>query len=304
MRRISLAPALLLATVATAFANTYTVTSTADSGTGTLRKAIDDANANPGPDTIAFAIVGSGPHTISPASALPTVTGPVTIDGYTQSGSSANTNPTTQGLNTVLKIEIDCTSAGGLSCLIVKADDVTIRGLAVNRSQKYDIESGDTVTHHQNLVVEGCFLGPSIDGTQALSPAHGGVTVYNFSNARIGGTTPAARNLIVGGSSGNTVVLTSPAVTDSVVAGNLVGTDVTGQVLLAGAAGVNIQYGSNNVIGGTSAAARNVIAREVRIGGLGNGLDATGNFVQGNFIGADVTGTVPFECHNACSTLR
>ena len=55
-------------------ANTYTVTSNADSGAGTLRQAILDANANPGADTIAFNIVGSGVHTIAPATLLDPIT--------------------------------------------------------------------------------------------------------------------------------------------------------------------------------------------------------------------------------------
>ena len=122
MTRLGLIGALLLA-AASASANTYTVTSTADAGAGTLRQAILDANSNPGADTIAFGIVGSGVHTIAPTSALPPITEPVTINGYTQSGSSANTNPTSQGLNTVLRIEIDGTSAGATSCVRVQADD-------------------------------------------------------------------------------------------------------------------------------------------------------------------------------------
>ena len=52
---------------ASALANTYTVTSNADSGAGTLRQAILDANASGGADTIGFNIVGSGVHTITPA---------------------------------------------------------------------------------------------------------------------------------------------------------------------------------------------------------------------------------------------
>ena len=67
--------ALFLAVSAAASATTYTVTSTADSGAGSLRQAITDANANPGADTIAFGIVGSGVHTIAPASPLPQITG-------------------------------------------------------------------------------------------------------------------------------------------------------------------------------------------------------------------------------------
>src|SRR6516164_8138622 len=58
---------------------TFPVTNTADSGPGSLRQAILDANANPGLDTIAFNISGSGVQTITPSTALPTISDPVTI---------------------------------------------------------------------------------------------------------------------------------------------------------------------------------------------------------------------------------
>ena len=132
-RRSTLVALCLAAASVSLEATTYTVTTTADAGAGSLRQAILDANANPGADTIAFGIVGSGVHTIAPASALPQITEPVTIDGYTQSGASPNTNPSSQGLNTVLRIEIDGTNAGATPCLFAAADDVTIRGLVVNR---------------------------------------------------------------------------------------------------------------------------------------------------------------------------
>jgi hypothetical protein len=80
MRRTALTFALLLATASAAVANTYTVTSTADSGAGSLRQAILDANGNAGADTIAFSITGSGVHTILIASLLPAITSPVTLD--------------------------------------------------------------------------------------------------------------------------------------------------------------------------------------------------------------------------------
>src|SRR4051794_37024563 len=63
---------------------TFTVNSVNDAGAGSLRQAILDANAAAGADTINFSIVGS--TTINLASALPTVTGPVTIAGNTQTG--------------------------------------------------------------------------------------------------------------------------------------------------------------------------------------------------------------------------
>ena len=70
------------------------VTNTLDGGLGSLRQAILDANFTTRfIDNIGFNIPGSGPHTIQPGSALPDITDPVIIDGYTQSGASPNSNP-------------------------------------------------------------------------------------------------------------------------------------------------------------------------------------------------------------------
>src|SRR5438309_6942945 len=68
--------------------STFTVTSTTDSGAGSLRQAILDANANAGADTIAFSIGGGGLQTITLASSLPAITDTVTLDGTTQPGFS------------------------------------------------------------------------------------------------------------------------------------------------------------------------------------------------------------------------
>src|SRR5947209_1999009 len=100
--------ALILA-AASVTAATFTVTNTNDSGAGSLRQAILDANANPGLDTIAFNIPGAGVQTISPASVLPTITDSVIIDGYSQPGSSANTDP--NGFNGTLLIELSGAAA-------------------------------------------------------------------------------------------------------------------------------------------------------------------------------------------------
>src|SRR5438093_1115900 len=64
---------------------TFTVTTAADSGVGSLRAAILAANASAGKDTIAFSI-GLGAHTIALKSGLPSITDPVAIDGTTQPG--------------------------------------------------------------------------------------------------------------------------------------------------------------------------------------------------------------------------
>jgi hypothetical protein len=85
-RRVSAALAVVLGLGSgMAQALTFTVTSTGDSGVGTLRNAINSANTTPGADTIAFNISGAGVHTIAPISALPTITEAVTIDATRRS---------------------------------------------------------------------------------------------------------------------------------------------------------------------------------------------------------------------------
>src|ERR1700745_497126 len=89
---------LLVIAVGSSGAATFTVTNTNDSGAGSLRQAIINANNTAGADTITFNISGAGVHTITPLTVLPMITGTVTIDGYSQPGASQNTNPSTKGL--------------------------------------------------------------------------------------------------------------------------------------------------------------------------------------------------------------
>ena len=74
-----------------ASAATFIVSTTADSGPGSLREAILQANASPGHDFIHFAIQPSNVvHVINLAAGLPPITETVTIDGLTQPGSAPN----------------------------------------------------------------------------------------------------------------------------------------------------------------------------------------------------------------------
>src|SRR5262249_32113246 len=94
-------------------AATFTVTNTNDSGAGSLRQAILDANGALGADTINFNIPGSGVHTIVPLTPLSDITQDVEIMGFTQPGSNANTNGPGLPDNSVHLIEIDGTNSGG-----------------------------------------------------------------------------------------------------------------------------------------------------------------------------------------------
>src|SRR5262249_3563220 len=104
------------------------VTNTNDRGAGSVRPASLHAHANSAADVIQFAI-GTGVQTISPMSALPTITDTVTIDGYTESGASPNSNSTGQANNAVLTVELNGSGAGSATGLVINTDNSLIRGL-------------------------------------------------------------------------------------------------------------------------------------------------------------------------------
>ena len=288
---VLLALALIIWESAPVHAATFTVINTNDSGPGSLRQAILDANANAGADTIDFNIPGPGPHTIQPLSALPNITDPVIIDGYTQPGASPNTNGPGLGLNTVLKIELDGSNAGaGVDGLHIIAGSSSVRGLVINR---FSVSGIRLITNGGN-VIEGNFIGTDVSGTTDLGNGEHGVGIVNSPSNSIGGATGEARNVISGNNQdGVTIVLTGS--TGNQVQGNFIGTDITGTVDLGNSrTGVVVSQGSSiNIIGGTTAEARNIISgNDVRgVSIISIGL-STGNLVRGNFIGTDVTGTV------------
>ena len=169
MRRFLLGLLLPLAASSLAAA-TFTVTNTNDSGAGSLRQAILDANANAGADTIAFDIPGAGCSggvcTIAPLTALPLITSPATIDGYTQTGATPNTNAS-GAINAALKIVLsgvndpNADDDDGLALFTGSAGS-TVRGLVVN-----GFDSGITIWV-SNGVVRGCFLGTDVSGMTAV----------------------------------------------------------------------------------------------------------------------------------------
>ena len=133
-------------------------------------------------------------------------------------------------------------------------------------------------------VVEGDFIGTDVTGTIALPNGGLAVLISSAGGATIGGTAAGAGNLISGNNQGEVYIDSS----NDLVAGTLIGTDITGTVALPNEDGVEVN-GSGDTIGGTAAGAGNLISANIEDGIL---IDAGSNLVEGNRIGTDVTGTV------------
>jgi len=155
--------------------------------------------------------------------------------------------------------------------------------------------------------IQGNFIGTNASGTAALANDAAGVAIVGPSNL-IGGTTPGARNLI----SGNVGAGVQIAGSMNQVQGNAIGTASSTTFALPNSGGVSLD-GSNNLIGGLSSGAGNVIAfnttNGVRIGGgvansiLGNSVFS--NVLLGIDLGSDgVTPADPCDGDSGANNLQ
>lgn len=307
---LALAGALGLASVAEAA--TVTVTGTADTvavdGAVTLREAITSMNAGANTnadvvavgaygtaDTITFNIPGAGPHTITVgALPLPTLTVPVTINGYSEPGSSPNTLAV--GNDAVLNIVLQGSTPGlhGLT-IFQGASGSVVRGLVI-RGHTFGIQ-----LQASNVTVAGNFIGTDATGGSAAANGVGiNITNGNLGNNVIGGTTPADRNLI-SGNSGSAIIINSQL--SNTIQGNYIGVNRAGTAALAnGGAGIELAtLGAVPIagitIGGATAqpgtGAGNVISGNGFNGismNVSGGSTVGASSIQGNLIGLNSTG--------------
>ena len=301
-------------------AATITVTDTGDTiavdGLVTLREAITSANNNAdvnadvvavgayGTDTINFNIAGTGVHTIAPFPALPTITDPVIIDGYTQPGSAANTQAVED--DAVLLIELNGANTLDANGLTITAGNSTIRGLVINRftGASGSARSAIALSGGGGNVIEGNFLGTDAPGTTGPPFEDNAVSIESGSdNNLIGGTAPSARNVI----SGNANVALFVATSGNIIQGNFIGTQRDGRNPLGNYQGigfVGVGNANNNLVGGTVPGAGNIIAFNVMQGVLGEAAAGTGNAILGNSIFGSGNGALGIDWFPEGPTLN
>jgi len=242
-----------------------------------LREAILAANNTPNsgvPDEIHFDIGAGGIQTIQPISALPTISDAVVIDGTTQLGYSGSPI-----------IELDGTLTTWDDGIVVSGGGTTIRGLVINRFDG----GGIRIIGAGANVIEGNYIGTDISGNNALGNGGDGIEVTTGGN-RIGGTTAEQRN-VISGNSQNGIRIHGAGATLNLVQGNYIGTNAAGTTVVANNMdGIQIES-SNNTIGGSAASAGNIVG-----GNLDDGISidsgATGNTIQGNYIGTEASGSL------------
>jgi len=143
-------------------------------------------------------------------------------------------------------------------------------------------------------LVRGNFIGTDVTGTAAITPNNAAGIIDKGRSDSIGGpggTTPGGActgdcNLI-SGNDNNPGVVIDKAATDSIVRGNFIGTDVTGNNAIGNSIGIR-SVAARAVIGGTTPGARNVVSGNP---GIGIEVQGTATTVQGNYVGTNSAGT-------------
>jgi hypothetical protein len=267
---------------------------------GTLRAAVEEANAWAGTDSIRFDIPPSDPGygatplhwTLRPTRAMPDIDGPVMLDATTQPGFAS-----------APIIELDGTLAGVVSGRICDGIRITgggsaIRGFVINR---FDGD-GIGISAAGSNIVEGNFIGTDVTGTAAAGNGQNGVRIASSTGNRIGGTDPASRN-VISGNIEHGILLTGGTTTGNTIRGNYIGVDVSGSAAVGnGLSGVCLSDASSNIVGGSVSGASNVIGGNACGIRLVNGAD--GNLIRGNHIGTDEGGGLSLGNGEAGVTLE
>ena len=253
-------------------AATFTVTNTADDGPGSLRQAIIVSNLNMGPsaNVINFNIPGAGVKTISPLSPLPTITAPVTIDGFTQPGSGFS------GLLIVLDGSNAGANANGLT---ISSGHCNIYSLVVNRfsGAGLSIQTGDG-----NLIA-GNRIGTDPAGNADLGNGRAGIDIVSNSNT--------IRANLISGNDGPGVSLVRSR--GNSLTGNIIGANANARAALANQSGITIDQESlDNIIGPAVnvSSDMNIIAGNVFDG---IGIRGNNNLIRSNLIGNNGIDAIP-----------
>ncbi len=284
-----------------------TVVNTRDSGQGSLRQAILNANALGGDASLQTAGRAAGVEhlvfmipngtagaggalnlaagglrsginyftgstaALQPLTALPVVSEPLVLDAQTQPGWT----------NAPL-IELNGGSAPAAGGFVISAAGSQLRGFVIHGFAN----STAVRVSAANVQVQGNWVGLAANGDTVSANAFG-ITLDNAPNGQVGGTTAAQRNVVSGNASSGIWIAGNSQ--GSVVAGNYIGTNATGSA--ARNTGIKPLYVTSPdvLLGGTAPGAGNLVSGNS--GDSGVWLSASGTVMHGNVIGLNAAGT-------------
>ncbi|NJK60359.1 MAG: hypothetical protein HC918_09125 [Oscillatoriales cyanobacterium SM2_1_8] len=264
---------------------TFTVTNTSDTGLGSLRQAILDANAGAGLDTIVFAI-GTGVQTINLTSPLPAITGTVTINGATQPGFAGT--PLIQLNGTGITVDDPFGFRDGL-VLDAGSQGSTVSALILQGFRN----NGITVLNSGSNTISGNFIGTNATGTAVVRNGRAtggpeGLFDFGYGVYIEGASTnnTIQNNVLSGNDIG--VYINSFTATGTQILNNRIGTNGAGTAALGNNREGILSFSDNTTVTGNVLSGNgldNILGQAEGVNLVGNS-----NVVRGNFVGTDAAG--------------
>jgi hypothetical protein len=273
LRRSRVAPRLEWLEVRTLLSNAPTiipVTSNADTGTGTLRAAIQSLDSSDASMTIIQFNLPSNELTITPKTTLPAITAPVEIEGQSEPGFVGTPLVVISGSSAP-------TGTSGLT-LVAGSSGSIIQELVVNQFTSRD---GIDLASSDDLVA-ACDIGTTAGGGSAAGNQYG--IAITGTGCTIGGTQSGAGDVI----SGSTLDGIEIEATSCLVEGDLIGTNAAGSAPIANDVGIDVDA-TGATIGGTAPSDADTISGNTSDGLIIEG-GAASCLVAGNLIGANASG--------------
>ncbi len=283
---------------ALAVQQSYVVTTINDSGVGSLRQAIIDANANAttsaAPHSISFAITGGGLQSIALLTSLPTITQPTVIDGLSQSGSSCGTlvpqnpNGSISATNTPHTLNVEVTTkniVSGASVFTVAstATGTTLKGMVINGSRGASLYNVSVAA--SGVTVECNYIGTNQAGSASVyNTGAGGLRAVSTAGTLI------LQNNLVSGNGQYGIYLESAQNSD--IYKNIIGLNAIGTVALPNVKSDNTAGTGIYMTSTTNADVyKNVISGH-RSDAMGSNFGPynTGVQIRGNYVGTDISG--------------
>jgi hypothetical protein len=255
------------------------VTSNADSGAGTLRQAIVNANAAGGSHIISFNLPGACPQMIALSTPLNALTSNVALLGYSQPGSAPNTAE--RGDNAVRCVILDGHSISNASSYGLRANGnassfLRLEGLAFEGFKQAAVQLLSGKAH----TLTGNQFGGSVGGVALSANAVDILIVGSSAGSTIGGPNPAQRN-VIGGATIEGIGILHSNVDNSVgntILGNLIGTTPDGNGAAPNTVGILVQTKANFI-------ASNTLSGNLLFGAQFDGTNATANIAIDNLVG-------------------
>ncbi|HEY4610210.1 MAG TPA: hypothetical protein VIH06_13430, partial [Ilumatobacteraceae bacterium] len=269
-------------------------------GTCSLRAAVQEANAINGANSIVFNIPGAGVHTIRPTTSLniTDATGGVTIDGYSQPGATANTDPLAS--NAQIKVEIrgdgTSTAVGTFDGIRVVSANNTLRGIAVYNANDQVHLVGSAANHNRII---GDFIGTNAAATSTsplgafASSGGNGLHLESGSHDNVFRTPDLADRNVFDGAPYAGIRIDHVHSNANIIQNNIFGLTPNGGGKLPNRRiAIDLQWGaSHNKIGGLGPHERNVMSgQSYDAVDLSHSTATSFNEVVGNFIGTTLDG--------------